>query len=154
MTANRYRHEKSLGNFQKKHARAAETLPVGTLVALFDVNRESKQDPPYLGPYVVKRCFDGNYTIEDMTGALYQHDVPRHRLKALSNADLPPSEHRVRQLLGHRDLPDGSKEYKVEFADGDIYWLLPSAISDSALIRKYWGQKRRLVTAPAAVAKT
>jgi len=85
------------------------------------------------------------YSISDMQGVLYDNDVPRDQLKSLPLADIPASEHRVKAIVGHHALPHDQYEYDVLFAGESQPIRLPqSHITDSDLIRKYWGAKRRV----------
>jgi len=139
--------KKQIAQFHAKHEFSEKPLPIGTVVMLKDISQVSKADSPYLGRYIIKRYFDGAYTLEDATGNLFNHDVPRHRLKELSLAEKPEAEHRVLSIVNSKNV-DGVTWYEVLFADGDKCWLLPKDISDNALIRKFWGSKSKLKLPP------
>ena len=147
--------------FDKKHSQA-KPIEVGTRVMLRDPLRQSKNEPPYVGPYVVaSRAGSSTYWIKDAVGGLLRRPVPVDQLKVLRKASAPPQERRlpapgaagelpsdqfyVDSLLDHK-MVDGKHTYLVKWSGFDVSeatWV-PAVDIEDGLINKFLATRRTL----------
>ncbi|KAI3652018.1 hypothetical protein MP228_003321 [Amoeboaphelidium protococcarum] len=113
----------------------AKQLEIGTVVFVLDVNRESKWDAIYEGPYEIVGI-DGKkaYVLKDEMGAILNKHVSREHLKVRSQmfADLSVLE--VESIQDHRGSDRDGFEYLVR-------WKKLDASEDSCLWLEIHGQK-------------
>jgi len=152
--------EKSEKDFRVKH-RQAEVLLNGTTVMLHDPRRESKNLPPYVGPYtVVDRVADGLYVLVDKVGRQLERNIPIDQLKPLPKASMVnPEEDAVSiasgpllsgyfyvdELLKHRELK-GKHQYLVKWKGyplSDATWVNVGDI-DESLVQDFMCKATRL----------
>jgi hypothetical protein len=134
--------------FAKRHKQAPlDPIEPGTLVMVLDVNRSSKNESPYVGPYSIK-SFDEtsqSYIVTDSLGSPLNRRVTVDMLKILPLARKPENEDEkefyVDKLLKHR-IKKGNYEYLVKWIGfDDPTWEPAENILDDNLIRKYWSTK-------------
>ncbi|KAG0776257.1 hypothetical protein G6F21_013697 [Rhizopus arrhizus] len=71
--------------FTKKHRIVHQQFPTNSEVMIKNVNRNSKTDPRYEGPFVVHGVTkNGSYILTDKTGTLLSRDVPTSHIKLIS----------------------------------------------------------------------
>ena len=103
----------------------AKTLESGTMVMLADEqNRDSKNHPPYVGPYWIdsqaklsNKVQHHVYRLRDKVGRLLERPVPIDQLKILPKATSVPGKSNwfyVDELLDHRSRK-GKHEYLVKW---------------------------------------
>ena len=122
------------------------SLPVGTMVMLFDELRTSKNEPPYVGPYrVTGRNIRGAYDLVDTVGGKFHRDVTIDKMKIIPGSIPEPDspnalDYYVDALLAHKLEPEKqSYLYLVRWAGLDPIedsWVPAHSIEDS-LVRKY-----------------
>ena len=147
--------------FDKKHAQA-RPIEEGTSVMLRDPLRQSKNEPPYVGPYVVaSRAGSSTYWIKDAVGGLLRRPVPVDQLKVLrkvpvlpqerrlpapeAGGELPTDQYYVDSLLDHK-MVDGKHTYLVKWSGFDASeatWV-PAVDIEDGLINKYMATRRTL----------
>jgi hypothetical protein len=142
------RSQKMAEQFAKAHKQAPlEPIAPGTLVMLLDVNRASKNESPYVGPYSIK-SFDEktqSYLITDSLGSTFGRRVTVDMLKILPLARKPDDDqYYVENLLNHRKKND-KFEYLVKWVGFDeTTWEPVENILDDNLVRQYWAKKSRI----------
>ena len=89
------RSEKMADDFAKSHKQAPlEPIPIGTLVMVLDVNRASKNESPYVGPYTIK-SFDEitqSYQVTDSLGSVLGRRLTVDMMKILPLARKPEGD--------------------------------------------------------------
>ena len=92
------------GKFSKEF-RIIKEFPVGSKVMIQNVNRRSKTDVRYEGPYTVHGTNKGNgqYVLTDATGALYSWDIPPHQIKLISQDTIASGDDffEVQSIIDH-----------------------------------------------------
>ena len=126
----------------KKHRITKVLLPVGTAVMTKDVVRNTKNDPPWIGPYrIVRAQLPGLYTLMDTAGTIFYRDVPLEHLKRLGGVDISNSSgHTVEMITDHRDrVTDGGliREYNVLWMDKSQTWESREALDDTTIYTDY-----------------
>lgn len=130
-----------LDRFQRTHP-IARDLPPGTLVALRDVTRTTKNDPPYLAPYtVVSKDANGGYHLRDAAGGSLARSVPAHHIRPLFMARHPATNTTfyVDYIIQHR-VSDIGDEYLVKWINEPTSastWVPYADITDKSLIREF-----------------
>jgi hypothetical protein len=122
-----------------------DSFPNGTFVMIKDMNRSSKHEPRWVGPYTVVDCTRaGNYTLVDSKKDLLKRPVPVDQMKLVAlpqEADVDTSQsYVVEDLLDHRGA-DGAREYLVKWAgysDDHNSWEPEGNFDDVDVIRRYW----------------
>jgi hypothetical protein len=135
-------------SFAKSHKQAAEEpIAPGTLVMVLDVNRSSKNESPYVGPYTVKSFDEASqsYKVSDSLGSILGRRLTIDMMKVLPLArKSEDDEYYVETLLKHRKRL-GKLEYLVKWVGFDENtWEPVENILDDNLIRQYWAQKERI----------
>lgn len=139
--------------FNKRHQVTSKRVELNSIVMLDDKLRASKNEPPFIGPYTVKRVTPlGLYTLVDAAGGIYHRDVTRDQLKVVQTGTTTlavdsalPVAHYVNRIIDHRHGTSGI-EYLLEWSDGtQPTWQLPDDIDDvSTLTRAYFSGLKRL----------
>lgn len=85
---------------------------------------------------IVSKTSYGNYEIKDPTGTTKV--VPLHKLKVIGQhaIDLQESEE-IKLILDHRTSDNGTTDYLVEWASGDISWVNETKFNQFELINDY-----------------
>ena len=149
-------------NFRKDNVVAdGPLIPVGTTVMLYDHNRTSKDQSPWLGPYFIKSAsFPDDYTIADSeTGTVLRRHVRLDELRRLDNAvpskKLPGTFISYVDFISDSRIRNGMPEYLVRWVGHDASmdeWLPSSEFNDVALIADF--NKRRLSKKKGTTAST
>jgi hypothetical protein len=132
----------------KKRIIDTEFYPPGAIVMVKDVNRKSKNEPVYTGPYTVLRRTKGKaYVLLDHgNDALFPRDVPPQQLKLVSSTASIPVEPRyqVEAITKHRGRR-GAYEYLVRwkgYGSSADTWELAKQFDSPALIEQYWKRRK------------
>ena len=103
------------GKFSKKF-RIIKEFPIGSKVMIQNINRRSKTDVRYEGPYTVhgKNRGNGQYVLTDATGALYSRDIPPHQIKLISQDTIASGDDffGVQSIIDHKGTA-GNYKYLV-----------------------------------------
>jgi transposase InsO family protein len=132
----------------KKRIVDTEYYPPGAMVMVKDVNRKSKNEPAYTGPYTILRRTKGkSYVLLDHgNDTLFPRDVPPQQLKLVSStASIPLEPHyQVEAIVKHRGRR-GAYEYLVRWkgygASADS-WEPAGNFDSPAIIEQYWKRRR------------
>ena len=130
---------------------APVNIPVGTLVAIKDVHRTSKNEPTMLSPYMIHaRAENGGYLVRDMAGGILQRAVPTEHIRPLFHARKPDSSETAYMdfIHGKRVNPVSKRdEYLVKWSGSPLSestWLDFSDIHDYAAITQYLASLERI----------
>jgi len=144
---------KSVADFHNRHPATPE-LVHGQHVMMRDQTKTSKQDPTFIGPYIVQRRLDtGSYLISmqlDNRTISLQRD--RSQLKPV-----PPPKHDkpsyfVERIIQHKGSQLSTAQYLVKwlgYSAADNSWLSAADFVDLKTVRAYWNS----TVAPAAAPK-
>ena len=119
----------------------------------------ANMDPKYAGPYlVVQQNWGATYILHDATGKILPSHALAHHLQLVSlQGNLVPKSFVVKLILDHCELPDGSFEYQVKWANFLIKsatWEPESNFDTVKVITKYWHDLEKMcsqaATSPAA----
>ena len=143
--------------FKHNHMISNREIPVGTMVAIKDVKRLSKNEPPMLAPYTIhEKCSNGGYLVRDKAGGILPRAVPIDHIRPLYHATRPNkgaedgSEYYADFIVSHRKVASGD-EYLIKWVGTDeMDWTPASNIADYNLIHDYLSSLDRLpkTTAP------
>ena len=141
---------KATDHYESRHKIAPRELPIGTLVAIKDVNRTTKMEPPMLAPYTVfSKSDQGGYILRDDAGGILARPVPIEHIRPLYHAkrtksDEPTAECYVDFILSHRQN-NNRDEYLVKWmGTDDKEWIPSSDIADYSLIHEYLASLKQL----------
>ena len=139
------RANKAAAHFEKKHKLGdLDPLKPGTMVMVKDVNRESKNDSPYIGPFSILSFEDNSqsYALVDSTGSHFNRRVTLDMLKIVPLArKLSDDEYEVEYLMNHKKV-NGQYQYQIKWKGfNEPTWESANNILDDNLIRRYWSQK-------------
>ena len=137
--------------FDKAHLVSVKPIPVNTIVMLWDAVKQSKNEPPYVGPYAIKsRKADGSYILEDMAGGEFHRSVVMDQLKVLTHIGKVRSEAMKGQwyvdfLLKHK-FHKATQSYSflvrwIGFDSTHDEWVAQKDFEDEAVIREYFKGK-------------
>ena len=126
-------------------------IPVGTIVAIKDVNRASKNEPAMLSPYTIhSRAQNGGYIVRDMAGGLLGRAVPTEHIRPLYHARRLDTSNiayldyvydRRVNPTNHRD------EYLVKWTGAPLTestWVDVANIQDYSAITQYLASLERI----------
>lgn len=125
-------------------------LEDGDRVMIRDVTRSSKDEPRWVGPYIVNaKVGSGSYRLRTTLGKELKRIVPRDQIKVIENTqadqDREPT-YLVESILDHRRNARGYFEYLVKwkyYSAAENSWEPATSFEDVGWIRHYW-QKRHL----------
>ena len=132
-------------NFARTHRMLKEDYPAGSQVMVKDEMVTAKHQPRYEGPFtVMRRKESGNYELKGLDGTLYTRSpwvlkqVSPEILKDLDVSDTLYAA--VDHIVEHRDLPDGSSQYRVRWEKQGPEldsWLFEKDFIDYGPLQKY-----------------
>jgi transposase InsO family protein len=140
----------------KRRQIAPETFPPGAQVMVLNVDRKSKFDPRYIGPYQIeRRSRTGTYVLRDAVGDILDRRVPADQIKLVSRVPVPRENlahiYEVRRILAHRGEP-GRFEYLIDwkgFGPEHQTWEPEDHVLHAApAIAAYWSSQRSGATVP------
>ena len=145
------RQDATADRFSKTHTMSPRELPIGTLVAVKDVHRQTKLESPMLAPYTVHSKSDhGGYILRDNAGGILNRPVPIEHIRPLYNAKRPTptieqgSDCYVDFILNHRMGKDHRDEYLIKWMGTDEKtWVPASDIADYNLIHEYLSNRHK-----------
>ena len=118
-------------------------IPVGTLVAIKDVHRLNKNEPPMLAPYTIhEKCQNGGYRVRDKAGGILPRTVPIDHIRPLYHAKRQDdigrgADYYTDFIVSHRKR-DSRDEYLVKWVGTDeTTWTSVNDIADYNLIHEY-----------------
>ena len=129
--------------YERSHNIATREIPVGTLVAIKDIHRLNKNEPPMLAPYTIhEKCQNGGYRVRDKAGGILSRTVPIDHIRPLYHARRQDSigngaDYYVDFIVDHRKK--GSQdEYLLKWVGTDMKtWTSVNDIADYNLIHEY-----------------
>ncbi|KAJ8651493.1 hypothetical protein O0I10_012946 [Lichtheimia ornata] len=137
------RNEVTKTRYNKTH-RMHKDIPIGSQVMIVNINRSSKTDPIYDGPYIVHfRTPKGNYVLRDKMGKLLQRNIPPHQVKRVSDDPKADGDtfYEFEAIVDHRlHAQHGYPEYRVHsrgYSDEDDTWEPAENFSDISAINAY-----------------
>ena len=133
------------------HTPAAKDLPIGTLLAIKDIHRTSKNGPPMLAPYtIISRVANGAYNVRDLAGGILNRPVPIEHIRPLYHA-IKPDTNGVAYMdsIHDRRLNSNTKrdEYLVKWSGlpiSESTWIDVANIHDYAAITEYLASLERI----------
>ncbi|KAG1530135.1 hypothetical protein G6F51_013934 [Rhizopus arrhizus] len=136
--------------FTKKHRIVHQQFPTNSEVMIKNVNRNSKTDPRYEGPFVVHGVTkNGSYILTDKTGALLSRDVPTSHIKLIStdnvvNNRADQQQYDVQAIIQHKGNNTSNYKYLVRWKgyppEYDT-WEPASSFDDMSMIEQYWARR-------------
>jgi transposase InsO family protein len=134
------KNQQQYSNSFNARKKMAKLLQPDTVVMITDVHRSNKNEPRFVGPYViVSRQEEGSYLVKDSAGAILKRSIPIQQMKVLSlikESDLQDS-YGVDFISAHRKK-DGKTQYLVHWTGYDQpSWENVSNIEDHSLIKQY-----------------
>ena len=138
------------------HPPACPDLPNGTLVAIKDINRQSKNEAPMLSPYTIhERASTGAYYVRDMAGGILNRAVPIEHIRPLFHATKPNSTETAYMdyIHDHRVSKIGRDEYLVKWSGlplSESQWIDYAEIHDYSAITQYLASRDRIPKTRAA----
>lgn len=139
--------------FMKKHKIVHTPYPRLSEVMIINVDKSSKTDPIYEGPFLVHGMSTHNsYILTDMQHNLLSRDVPTSHLKLISLPGNKSAEYindqdehyEVQAITQHRGEP-GNYEYLIHWKGyddpEDFTWEPVSNIDDRKIIETYWNRR-------------
>ena len=113
-------------HFPSTNARnMARRLQVNDIVMMKALNRQSKQDERWEGPFKIVSVESNGYIIMNDLGEIRSHPVPRSCLRKIRSRDESKGGWwEVTKIVDHRNGADGSVEYNTFFAGyDDPFWI-------------------------------
>ena len=123
-----------------------ENFKPGDKVMVLDVNRGSKWDPVYEGPYeVVEQHRGGAYSLKNELGDIMEPRRTINMLKPVKEKlEKTEEDYEVEKVIDH--IREGrSYKYLVKwkgYEEKDNTWVLEKDFNQKELIKKYWRQKQ------------
>jgi hypothetical protein len=124
------------------------SFPNGAVVMIKNIEKSSKFDPVYIGPYSIeRRARSGNYVLRDAIGDILDRRVPADHIKLVSRVPLPKDEEEpiyvVRKVVNHRGTP-GNYEYLVDWKNyKEQTWEPESHFLDPDPVKDYWDKVKK-----------
>lgn len=106
--------------FMKTHKIRYEPIPIGSEVMINNVNKKSKMEEDYEGPFTVHNIVKpGCYVLTDKTGEIISRNVPTSHIQVVSVDKVKPSDldkqYEVEAIVDHRGTHPTNYEYKVRW---------------------------------------
>ena len=141
-------HSKRQLDFAKSHRMLKEDYPPGTQVMIKDEMKSAKHQPSYEGPFtVVRRKESGNYELKGVGGAIYTRApwvLKQVAPEIVKDLNIENTLYKaVDHIVEHRDLPDGTVQYRVRWEkEGPELdsWLFASDFVDYGPLQTYTKQ--------------
>ena len=135
--------------YAANHTPALPDLPIGTLVAIKDIHRQSKNEAPMLSPYTVhERASNGAYYLRDMAGGILKRAVPIEQIRPLFHATKPDtSETAYLDYIHDHRVTKGRDEYLVKWSGlplSESAWVDFAKIDDYSAITQYLASRERI----------
>jgi hypothetical protein len=130
--------------FIKSHRIRHEEFPAGAIVMRKVVERNSKAEPSFEGPYVVvRRNAGGAYLLRDRTGEVVQQKAPADQLRIVSlEGNLSSDSFTIERILDHQRNPDNNTySYLIKWSGyptSDATWEHENQFDTRETIHKYW----------------
>ena len=151
-------------DFNSSHTVIPQRLKPDTHVMLRDVRRDSKNNPPFIGPFRIARSNPNNtYTLRDSANGIYHRDVTRDMLKVITALDQVDNDavndgaHYIDKIISHKqDSRNPNRNmFLVTFSDGSPQgWFHPEDLEDfDSLHREYRASLANKKTLPKAKSK-
>ena len=117
-----------------------------------NVDRTSKNQPRWLGPYIVKAYGENRtYILEDLAGAFLRRLVPVRQIRLLesgdrrSKDDLKETHYEIDAIVNHRKTDDDKFEYLTAFVGyNEPEWIIESDFNSKATISDYWSKRKAI----------
>jgi hypothetical protein len=146
----REQQDKDHQQFEKKHRIIKDMYPIGSTVMIKNVNRSSKLEERFTGPFTVKGYTKNkSYILVDQQNNLLSRDIPTHHIKLIHAAKPSQNEtkeghYEVQAVVAHRGTAP-HYEYLVHWLgyddERDFTWE-PIHHFDSKLhIELYWDRR-------------
>lgn len=135
------------GKFNDKNCIVPD-FPTSSKVMIPNVNRKSKTDPRYEGPFTVHGKNKGNsYVLTDETGALLSRNIPPAHIKLISQDPIASGDdfYEVQAIIDNKGT-EGNYLYRVRwkgYSEEDDTWEPFEHFNDESLIQRYW-QRRNM----------
>jgi hypothetical protein len=141
-------HSKRQLDFAKSHRMLKEDYPPGTQVMIKDEMKSAKHQPTYEGPFtVVRRKESGNYELKGVGGAIYTRApwvLKQVAPEIVKDLNIENTLYKaVDHIVEHRDLPDGTVQYRVRWEkEGPELdsWLFANDFVDYGPLQTYTKQ--------------
>lgn len=135
--------------FVKRHRILKDPFPIGSTVMIKNIEgKKSKTDANYIGPFKVHNYTkNGSYVLTDLTGSLFDRNVPTSQIKLVSNDTNKTNDNKdiyeVQSIINHRELSPGKFEYLTTWVGypDEQTWQKPSTFQGTNAIKKYWERR-------------
>ncbi|KAG1581287.1 hypothetical protein G6F48_009901 [Rhizopus delemar] len=132
--------------FVKRHRILNNPFPIGPTVMIKNIEgKKSKTDSKYIGPFTVhNHTKNGNYVLTDLTGSLFDRNVPTSQIKLVSNDTNKTNDNKdiyeVQVIINHREIAPSKFEYLTNWAGypGEQTWQKQSTFQGTDVIKKCW----------------
>ncbi|EIE82418.1 hypothetical protein RO3G_07123 [Rhizopus delemar RA 99-880] len=136
--------------FVKKHRILNNPFPIGSTVMIKNIEgKKSKTDSKYIGPFTVhNHTKNGNYVLTDLTGSLFDRNVPTSQIKLVSNDTNKTNDNKdiyeVQAIINHREIAPSKFEYLTSWVGypGEQTWQKQSTFQGTDAIKKYWERRK------------
>ncbi|EIE88590.1 hypothetical protein RO3G_13301 [Rhizopus delemar RA 99-880] len=136
--------------FVKRHRILNNPFPIGSTVMIKNIEgKKSKTDSKYIGPFTVhNHTKNGNYVLTDLTGSLFNRNVPTSQIKLVSNDTNKTNDNKdiyeVQAIINHREIAPSKFEYLTTWVGypGEQTWQKQSTFQGTDAIKKYWERRK------------
>jgi hypothetical protein len=137
---------KSAERFTATHRIIKDFLPVGTRVMALDVNKTSKHDQNFVGPYQVTEVRpSGTYLLTDDLGQTLRRGISQ--LKVIPEAKTDEKSYELDKIIEHKGHGKHIR-YLVSwkgYGEEDNSWLSSDKFDDDKIIQEYWKSKPKQI---------
>lgn len=136
-------------HFNSTHTQLSRRIPIGTLVAIRDVDRTSKNEPTMLSPFTIHSyASDGSYLVKDSLGTILKRSVPAHDIRPLYQARPPDCEedYYLDYIKDHK-IVNGRDKYYVKwsgYSDDFNSWVDVTGIRNPTSILEFQARHSKI----------